>query len=313
LPGREEANTSMNADGIERAVDPSGPGPGNLYERLERGELVDYPSCPFPLLDEDDLAFLLGQELGRAAHKNISYDPSTCRASGFARRSRDQVERLCQVLASFSHSATEWLGEVLPRYRDRWQLDRVSFRPLEEATRVARVSARNDLLHVDAFPTRPTNGWRLLRVFVNVNPSEPRVWVTSEPFARLLERYGKQAGLPRQPGRLDWAARLLQTFPRLFRPGRAARSAYDAFMLRFHHFLKRCEDLQERGLKRVWTFPPGSMWVAMTDATSHAVLRGRYALEHSYFVDPETLALPGESPAALLARACGRPVVDRAA
>ena len=38
----------------------------------------------------------------------------------------------------------------------------------------------------------------------------------------------------------------------------------------------------------------------MTDACSHAALRGRYALEHSYFVDPKVLALPGESPAALL-------------
>ena len=40
----------------------------------------------------------------------------------------------------------------------------------------------------------------------------------------------------------------------------------------------------------------------MTDTCSHAVLRGRFALEHSYFVAPQSLALPDESPAALLAR-----------
>jgi hypothetical protein len=41
----------------------------------------------------------------------------------------------------------------------------------------------------------------------------------------------------------------------------------------------------------------------MTDACSHAVLRGRFALEHSFFVSPSVLAVPEESPAALLARA----------
>ena len=85
-----------------------------------------------------------------------------------------------------------------------------------------------------------------------------------------------------------------------FAPRWARRSAYDWFMLRFHDFLKRNADFQERGVKRRWTFPPGSAWLAMTDACCHADLRGRFALEHSYFIAPEALALPDESPAALL-------------
>src|SRR5439155_1632974 len=159
---REEANVSLDADRVDPAAPP---GPSDLPVLLERGEVVYYPICPFPLLAEADRAFLLGQELGRAAHKNISYDPASGRAGG---------------------------------------------------------------------------------------------------FARLLERYGEQAGLPGRVNHLGWASRLLETSLRLFRPGRAARSVYDSFMLRFHHFLKRCEDLQERGLKRVWNFPPGSAWLAMT-------------------------------------------------
>jgi hypothetical protein len=43
------------------------------------------------------------------------------------------------------------------------------------------------------------------------------------------------------------------------------------------------------------------------------VLRGRFALEHSYFLAPRSLALPAESPPALLGRACGRAVLDPAA
>jgi hypothetical protein len=42
----------------------------------------------------------------------------------------------------------------------------------------------------------------------------------------------------------------------------------------------------------------------MTDTCSHSVLRGRYALEHSYFVSPAVLALPEESPPVLLQKAC---------
>ena len=38
-------------------------------------------------------------------------------------------------------------------------------------------------LHVDAFPSNPMHGTRLLRVFSNVNPSgQPREWRVGEPF-----------------------------------------------------------------------------------------------------------------------------------
>jgi hypothetical protein len=84
-------------------------------------------------------------------------------------------------------------------------------------------------------------------------------------------------------------------------------------MLHFHDFLKSNDQFQERGKKHFWSFPPNSVWLSFTDATSHAVLRGRYALEHSYFVPPSSLALPDESPAALLEKACGMPVLRQAA
>jgi hypothetical protein len=197
---------------------------------------------------------------------------------------------------------------TLPRYARNWELDRVSFRPEEEATRRLRISARNDLLHVDAFPNRPTNGKRLLRVFVNVNPSDPRVWMTSDPFPVLFERYAREVGLPGQY-RERWGKRLLYGLGRLICPGRPPRTAFDSFMLRFHDFLKRSDAFQEKCIKRIWSFPPGSAWMCFTDTMSHAVLRGRYALEHSYFVSLEDMAVPEESPAAIVAR--GLPAARR--
>jgi hypothetical protein len=286
--------------------------PTTLEERLERGAVEYFPVCPFPIPTGDDRAFLLEQRLASRAHKNISYDPGTGQAAGFLRCSSTQAERLRCLLADFSRQATAWLARMLPRYSAAWKLDRVSFRPEEEATRKLRLKARNDLLHVDAFPSRPTNGQRILRLFVNVNPSEPRIWCTSEPFGKLLERFGQRAGLPTAQG-IRWSRHLTRKVLDLFQPGRPERSVYDTFMLRFHDYLKACEEFQEKGPKRFWKFVPGSAWLVFTDTASHAALRGRFALEHSYFVLPQTLALPQESPPALLERACGLPVLRQAA
>ncbi len=276
---------------------------GTAEQIVERGGVVDYPVCPFAIPTGDDLQFLLAQELSSAGHKNISYTPRTGTARGYRLRTDADAERLRDLLAAFAGSVSRWLASTFPRYAATARPDQVTYRPQEEAVRRLRQTARNDLLHVDAFPSRPTQGWRILRVFANVNPTEPRVWVTSDPFARLLERYGRQAGLPGPgPG-------LGHRISRIFRP---KRTEYDAFMLRLHDFLKANDDFQARTPKRLWSFAPGSAWVAMTDACSHAVLRGRFALEHSFFIPPHGLALPEESPAALLARAVGRPVLRSA-
>jgi hypothetical protein len=41
-------------------------------------------------------------------------------------------------------------------------------------------------MHVDNFPSTPTRGKRILRVFTNVNPSgRARVWRMGEPFEQM--------------------------------------------------------------------------------------------------------------------------------
>ncbi len=128
----------------------------SLEERLERGEIVLFEPCPFALPSGDNLAFLMQQRLKGASHKNISYNPENGACSGFVQQSPAQVERLLHQLGDYSERATEWLASLLPRYAAEWQPDRASLRPEEEATRKLRVTARNDLLHFDAFPSRPT-------------------------------------------------------------------------------------------------------------------------------------------------------------
>lgn len=279
-------------------------------QRLERGEVLYFPQCPFRFPQGDDRDFLNAQRLAHRGHKNVSYDPRKDQAKGGAWDAAGG-ERARSLLHDFSRDATAWLAHTLPRYAAAWQLDLVSFRPEEERGRKLRMKARNDLLHVDAFPSRPTNGQRILRLFVNTNRTEPRVWITAAPFRELLARYGYEVSYDAalEAGVVE---RVKEGIARLLKPSRPKRSPYDRFMLRFHDHLKASERFQ-KGPRREWSFEPGSCWLAMTDTCSHAVLRGKYALEHSYFIQPESLALPDESPASLLAQAARRPVLLGAA
>ena len=283
-----------------------------LEERLERGEIVTFEPCPLALPAGDDLAFLMKQEIASSVHKNISYNPATGLLSGVAVKSSDQADRLQKLMADFSQCASARLAELLPQYATNWQPDRASLRPQEEATRQLRVTARNDLLHFDAFPSRPTRGQRILRLYVNINPADDRVWITSETFATVLARYGAQVGLPPQSN-ATWVNRIGQGLLGLFQPNVAERTEYDDFMLRLHHFLKTNDDFQERAPRRLWHFKPGTAWLLFSDGISHAELRGQYALEHSYFIAPAALTLPDESPTALLARATAHLSTPKAA
>src|SRR5262249_37567066 len=154
--------------------------------------------------------------------------------TGYVRTSDDQAEQLDRILGAFSREVTAWVAKVLPRYRGGIEPDRVSYRPEEEATRSVRLNARNDLLHIDAFPNRPARGRRILRIFANINPTEPRVWATSEPLPRLLDRYGQEAA----KYRAGWLADLGENVFDLFRPRNIRPATSDRLMRRLHDYLK---------------------------------------------------------------------------
>jgi hypothetical protein len=274
-------------------------------EALETGQILFFPRTPFEL-PEADRAFLLGQrQVGAGYHKNIAYRPASDRVSGFVRQRPEDEATLRRVLRDYSRRAIDFTARLLPSYARSWRIDYASFRPQEEASRRLALRARNDLVHVDAFPTRPSGGARILRVFTNVNPEAPRIWQTAETFEELAARFAVSSGLlARASGARAWMAvrRRLQALGLPI----AARSPYDEFMLRFHHFLKENRGYQERDARKTThSFPPGSTWMVFTDTVSHAVLRGQYALEQTFIVGRESLALPGSAPIAILERLAG--------
>jgi hypothetical protein len=282
---------------------------------LEAGNVILFPITPFAL-SETSKEFLRGLDFsGGAVHKNIAYRPALDRVTGVDPKSVEMAT-LHNVFQEYSRNVIEFARELLPPYATAWKLDYASFRPLEEKGRDLPLNKRNDLIHTDAFPSRPTNGDLILRVFTNVHPTEPRVWITSDPFTVVATRYARDAGLD------DLAARAASPITRLrnqlltglrrLRLPVVPRSPYDEFMLRFHDYLKGNEEFQSSARYR-FDFPPGSTWLAFTDVLPHSVQSGQYALEQTFIVARESMATPSNAPIAILERLCGKPLVGESA
>ena len=294
----------MSPSLVETVSEPSPARELDYCRALEQGRILLFARPPFPL-PEAERALLLSQHQTNAGyHKNIAYRPAQDRVTGFARGS--DAERLRDALRLYSRRATEFAAWLLPGYARSWRLDLASFRPAEEEGRVLPRRSRNDLIHVDAFPTRPTRGDRILRLFTNVNPAEPRVWLSGGTFEEIAPRFAPRALVDRalRGGLGDRLRRLARGAGLKV----AVRSPYDRFMLSFHHHLKESAAFQEGAEKSRVEFPPGATWMVFTDMVSHAVLKGRYALEQTFVVARESLVLPDKAPIAILERIARAPM-----
>ena len=273
-------------------------------KHLEAGDILFFPQTPIPLREED-LSFLLDQQQSSSSlHKNIAYKPNVDKISGLDAATTDvaEVERLQAIMRQYSQKVARFLNTFLSPYRGRWKLDYASFRPQEEAGRHLPLRRRNDLLHTDAFPTRPTQGARILRFFNNIHPTRTRDWVVGDSFDRLAPLYTpREIALPAAEGSTGRALRALANSTGL---GRAVpslkRSPYDDFMMRFHNFLKENASFQAECHKESLQFPAGSSWMVYTDMVPHAVLAGQYALEQTLLVDHQAMVAPEYSPLSVL-------------
>ncbi|MGA9208876.1 MAG: Kdo hydroxylase family protein [Terriglobales bacterium] len=277
--------------------------------QLEEGRILLFSAPPFAL-PQEDRDFLLGRrQTGSRLHKNISYKPSKDQLSGFSSEDREQRERAHRILQNYSAEVTRFLAAFLLPYRQQWKLDYASFRPLEEKGRELPLHKRNDLLHVDAFPSRPTRGARILRVFTNLNPAASRVWRTGEPFHVMASQWTPQAGLARRVARshspLYAAGRGLRAALHALRLPVADRSSYDEFMLHFHDWLKENTEYQQQSPQAAEEFSPNATWLVYTDGVPHAVLSGQFALEQTYIIPRQALVAPEAAPIEVLQKLCG--------
>jgi 3-deoxy-D-manno-oct-2-ulosonic acid (Kdo) hydroxylase len=283
-------------------------------ERLEAGDILFFPDCPFPFSDADRRALLAHRQSGLKYHKNVSYQPKTGVVRGMSAADPAEVEELRRILKDYSDAVVRFVDTFLAPYAGHYNLDFASYRPVEEAGRPMSLHKRNDLLHVDAFPNRPTAGGRILRVFTNLNPTETRDWIVTDGFDRLAERYAEQAGLPKYARQarspVSRVLRRLAAAPfRAVGKLKGMPTAYDRFMQRFHNFLKENAAFQRDCPKESIAFPPGSTWLVYTDYVPHAVLRGQFALEQTFIVQPEGLVNPESAPVRILERLGGTRLV----
>jgi len=278
-------------------------------EMLESGQILFFRELPFQLPNADR-EFLLGQEWAELRlHKNVSYRPTEDLLRGVT-GAPETVSRVHSIMRNYSAQVIEFLTKFLSPYAGKWILDYSSFRPFEEERRTLPLHKRNDLLHVDAFPSRPTAGGRILRVFTNLNPDQPRVWNTTEDFASLAQRHADAAGLRQIAEDDSFLGRTVQTWAEKLGFSKSGRTPYDMFMLRFHDYLKENKEFQANSPKTRLEFPPLATWIVYTDCVAHAVMSGKYAIEQTVLIPPKALVAPQHAPYRILENIAGLPLVS---
>jgi hypothetical protein len=279
----------------------------SITEALESNHVVFFPGSPVPLPDAATLRYLRTELPARLKLKNISYHPEVDRITGF---DGDAVtaERLARILKEHLAGVSEFLRRQVPHLTEDWTIGTCSVRPIEERGRNLKPHASNELVHVDAGAYGATDGDRILRFFVNFNDHEDRVWATQGPIEKIVERFGREAGLVDARGglarrltkgtadraasavvnglaRLNPLARVLDTSP------------YDRAMRRLHNYMKDNAAFREdrRDYEEI-RFPPYSAWMVFTDGVSHASLSGQFALVTTIIVRRRHMKYPQFAP-----------------
>jgi hypothetical protein len=259
---------------------------------LEGGGVLILPHVNFRL-DPDETRFLSPQWAdGRA--KNISFDGMALKG---AAGSPADLAALSRMIARFAANAADLVGTLFPRYAPYVKRARTSFRPQPAVGRAVSWRKDDSRLHVDAFPSRPNHGERILRVFSNVSLAEDRVWRVGESFEAVASTFLPRIRRP-PPG--------VHTMLALLHVTKGARSEYDHLMLGLHDRAKADLDYQKHCRQQVVRFPPGTTWLCFSDQVMHAAVSGQNMLEQTIHVPVSALYDPQSSPLAILERLCGR-------
>ena len=289
------------AAGWQSSVDP--PARARRYcAELESGSILFFAAPPFRL-PKSDVDFLLGlKPADSRLHKNISYRPESDLLRGFSDDANKA--RVHEIMREYAREVRRFVDAFLSPYAKALQVDYASFRPLEEEGRDLPLHKRNDLLHVDAFPSRPTRGGRILRIFTNVNPLKERVWVVGDRFPRLASQLAPSAGLSRFAKASAWSS-LKRNLGRAGLPI-PDRAPYDEFMLHFHDWLKENTEFQQSSEnKERIVFPPMATWLVFTDGVPHSALSGQFAMEQTFIVPVDALVSPEVAPLRVLEKLAG--------
>lgn len=267
-------------------------------QALEEGSVLYFPALAFPLKNLEH-RFLSPKILDTKA-KNISYDGRSDRIAGTNYIGNEAAE-LKALMRRYSITSRQFLEKLIPHYTPHLFQARTSFRPVEIAGRKSSYRKDDSRLHVDSFPSSPTKGERILRVFTNINQEEkPRVWRLGEPLENVLKGF-----LPKTSSPIWGVASLLQ----LLRITKGYRTPYDHYMLQIHDSMKGDTSYQKSAPQETISFPPGSSWIVYTDQVSHAAMSGQHVLEQTFHLPVHALNSPSTAPLKVMERLLNKALI----
>jgi len=260
---------------------------------LEGGQVLYLPQLSFDLSDTETR--FLSPEWSDGKSKNISFDGLTLKG---ARGTEEDLAQLKGMIARFAGQANQLVAGLFPEYVPHLGRARTSYRPFEVDQRPSSYKKDDKRLHVDAFPSRPTRGERILRVFANINPHKrPRIWRVGEPFEDLAVRF-----LPRIKRPLLGSGWLMDQLGIT----KGLRTEYDHIMLNLHDKMKADLDYQKNGPQQELSLPAGCTWIVFSDQVLHAAMSGQYMLEQTFHLPLAGLHDEQTSPLRVLERLAGR-------
>jgi hypothetical protein len=229
--------------------------------------------------------------------KNISLRWPGGEMRGAAGDAHDLAE-LKSMIVRYADMSEAFALRLFPHYRGHLMRGNTSFRPVDVEGRETSWRKDDTRLHVDAFPSNPMHGTRLLRVFCNVNPSgQPRKWRVGEPFEAHAKRY-----LPSISRPVAGSAWLLEKTGITKR----RRTEYDHLMLQLHDRAKADTAFQQSSPQARVDFAPGTTWIVFSDQVLHAAMGGQHMMEQTFYLDVQHQQRPAASPRGTLERLLGR-------
>jgi len=265
---------------------------------LEHGLILFLPHLTFEVTEAESRFLSPIWSDGRS--KNINLDGEKDLLKG-ARGSEPDLSELRGMIKRFAAQAKGLIQVLLPSYAPFLTQARTSFRPVQVEERPTSYKKDDRRLHVDAFPSRPNYGERLLRVFTNVNAAgQPRVWKAGEPFEDMARRF-----LPDIQGPIPGSAWLLNALGIT----KGKRSLYDHVMLQLHDRLKKDMAYQQQAPQREIVFPAQSTWLVFSDQVLHAALSGQFMFEQTFHLPVHALSEPETAPLRVLERLLARPLI----
>ena len=265
---------------------------------LESGGVLYFPSLAFDLQESE--MDLLDPRFANPKRRNISLSADGGELKGVF---GDQTvhAQVRALIARYQKFSRQLIDGLIPQYAVRLRAAPTSLRLHEVEQRKRSWRADDSRLHVDAFPSRPNRGERILRVFANISMrNEPRIWRIGEPFEDAARRF-----LPRIPRQRPGSATLL----RAFGITKSHRTEFDHLMLHLHDAMKADMQYQATCPQQTATFSPSSTWICFSDQTSHAVVSGQFMLEQTFFLPPNAMLDPTRSPLSTLQRLTGRTLI----